>query len=183
MKAEIISIGTELLLGEIVDTNSAYIASRLPGLGIDVYYQHTVGDNLGRIVETIGRAWEAQRPRDHHRRPRADGGRPHARGNREGAGRGAARRRRTSRPGCARSSRAAPGAMPERNVKQAWLIPSARAIPNPRGTAPGWWVERDGKIIISMPGPPAEMSRMWENEVAPELSATQPRHRPRHAAR
>jgi nicotinamide-nucleotide amidase len=58
MKAEIISIGTELLLGEIVDTNSAYIASRLPALGIDVYYQHTVGDNLGRIVETIGTAWE-----------------------------------------------------------------------------------------------------------------------------
>jgi nicotinamide-nucleotide amidase len=59
--------------------------------------------------------------------------------------------------------------MPERNLKQAWLIPSARAIPNPRGTAPGWWAEKDGKIIISMPGPPGEMTRMWDNEVAPEL--------------
>src|SRR3990170_5368531 len=56
MKAEIISIGTELLLGEIVDTNSAYIASRLPALGIDLYYQHTVGDNLGRAVEVLSRA-------------------------------------------------------------------------------------------------------------------------------
>ena len=64
--------------------------------------------------------------------------------------------------------------MPERNLKQAWLIPSARAIPNPRGTAPGWWVERDGKVMVAMPGPPAEMSRMWDEEVAPELLSRQP---------
>jgi nicotinamide-nucleotide amidase len=65
-------------------------------------------------------------------------------------------------------------AMPERNVKQCWLIPSARAIPNPRGTAPGWWVERDGKVIVAMPGPPTEMHRMWEQEVAPELLRRNP---------
>ena len=59
--------------------------------------------------------------------------------------------------------------MPESNLKQAWLIPSAKSINNPRGTAPGWWVERDKKIIISMPGVPPEMERMWENEVAPTL--------------
>src|SRR5690606_35830205 len=57
--------------------------------------------------------------------------------------------------------------MPERNIKQAWLIPSAKAIRNPRGSAPGWWVEKDGHIIIAMPGPPAEMNRMWDEEVAP----------------
>jgi nicotinamide-nucleotide amidase len=61
--------------------------------------------------------------------------------------------------------------MPESNLKQAWLIPSARAIPNPRGTAPGWWVERDGKIIVSMPGVPTEMELMWGREVTPELEA------------
>ena len=44
--------------------------------------------------------------------------------------------------------------MPERNIKQAMLIPSSSSIPNPRGTAPGWWVERDGRFIVSMPGPP-----------------------------
>jgi len=59
--------------------------------------------------------------------------------------------------------------MPERNLKQAMLIPSSRAISNPRGTAPGWWVERDGHLIIAMPGPPSEMHRMWEQEVSPEL--------------
>jgi nicotinamide-nucleotide amidase len=64
--------------------------------------------------------------------------------------------------------------MPERNIKQAWLIPSARPLPNPRGTAPGWWVERDSKIIIAMPGPPAEMTRMWEHEVVPELKRRNP---------
>ena len=59
--------------------------------------------------------------------------------------------------------------MPERNLKQATLIPSAVAILNPRGTAPGWWVERDGTVIVAMPGPPAEMSGMWANEVVPRL--------------
>ena len=49
------------------------------------------------------------------------------------------------------------------------LIKSAVAIPNPRGTAPGWKVERDGKLLIMMPGPPQEMTRMWEHEIVPEL--------------
>ena len=60
-------------------------------------------------------------------------------------------------------------AMTTNNLKQAMLIPSAQAIPNSRGTAPGWWAEKDGKIIIAMPGPPAEMQTMWQNHVAPAL--------------
>jgi len=59
--------------------------------------------------------------------------------------------------------------MPERNVKQATLIPSAQALPNPLGTAPGWWVEKDEHIIIAMPGVPREMYRMWEQEAIPRL--------------
>jgi competence/damage-inducible protein CinA-like protein len=59
--------------------------------------------------------------------------------------------------------------MPERNVKQATLIPSARALPNPLGTAPGWWVEKDRRIIVAMPGVPREMYRMWEHEAIPRL--------------
>jgi nicotinamide-nucleotide amidase len=59
--------------------------------------------------------------------------------------------------------------MPERNVKQATLIPSAQALPNPVGTAPGWWVEKDNHIIVAMPGVPREMYRMWENEAIPRL--------------
>jgi nicotinamide-nucleotide amidase len=173
MKAEIISIGTELLLGEIIDTNSAYIASRLPALGIDVYFQHTVGDNLGRAIDVLSRARDANdivittgglgpTEDDLTRESIAAvmGEEVHIDPDLE-----AGLRARATRQGTA---------FVERNLKQAWLIPSAHAIPNPRGTAPGWWVEREGKIIIAMPGPPAEMTRMWEEEVAPELLRRHP---------
>ena len=57
MKAEVLSVGTELLLGEILDTNAKYLGSQLPALGIDLYYISKVGDNLGRLSEVIERAW------------------------------------------------------------------------------------------------------------------------------
>src|SRR3990172_3793037 len=57
VKAELISIGTELLLGEILDTNAQYIGARLPALGIDLYYMSKVGDNQERLAEVVGRAW------------------------------------------------------------------------------------------------------------------------------
>jgi len=60
--------------------------------------------------------------------------------------------------------------MPAPNIKQALLIPSAQFLRNPYGSAPGWWAERDGKIIVAMPGPPAETHPMWEEQVAPRLS-------------
>ena len=173
MRAELISIGTELLLGEIVDTNAQYISARLPALGIDLYYISKVGDNLERLSEVIGRAWG-----------RSDlvittGGLGPTEDDltREAiaqvleeellvdAGQESQLREFFSRRGVS---------MPERNVKQAMLIPSGRAIPNPRGTAPGWWVECDGKLIVAMPGPPSEMQPMWEQEVAPELERRHP---------
>ena len=59
---------------------------------------------------------------------------------------------------------------PEANRKQAWLIPSATAVPNHNGTAPGWWIERpDGRIIVALPGPPREMRPMWDGWVLPRL--------------
>ena len=58
MRAEIISIGTELLLGEITDTNASYLAGQLPLLGIDLYWISQVGDNRGRLVEVLKRAWQ-----------------------------------------------------------------------------------------------------------------------------
>ncbi|HET6615673.1 MAG TPA: competence/damage-inducible protein A [Dehalococcoidia bacterium] len=173
MKAEILSIGTEILLGEIVDTNATYIASRLPGLGIDLYFKAVVGDNMERLTETIGRARERSDlvictgglgPTEDDLTREAIcavlGEEPHVDRELEATLRSFFERRGYS--------------MPESNVKQCWLIPSARAIPNPRGTAPGWWAERDGKIIVAMPGPPTEMTRMWEDEVAPELRARNP---------
>ena len=59
--------------------------------------------------------------------------------------------------------------MPAHNIKQAHLIPSAQFVRNRNGTAPGWWAEREGKIIVCMPGPPGEMQPIWHEEVAPRL--------------
>jgi nicotinamide-nucleotide amidase len=57
------------------------------------------------------------------------------------------------------------------NLTQAWLIPSATAIPNPNGTAPGWWVDAPGgRVIVAMPGPPREMRPMWTDWVLPRLA-------------
>src|SRR5438445_7020550 len=169
MRAEIISCGTELLLGHITDTNATYLAQSLAALGIDLYFVSQVGDNQGRIVETLRRAWE-----------RSDlivmtGGLGPTEDDlaRESISallgetmqvdpRLEAELRRMF---ATRNSQ-----MPERNVKQATLIPSAQALPNPRGTAPGWWVQKDGHIIVAMPGVPREMYRMWEEEAIPRLS-------------
>ena len=168
MRAEIVSIGTEILLGEITDTNAAFIAGRLPALGIDLHYVTQVGDNGGRLREVLARAWERSEvvfttgglgpTEDDITRETVAlvlGEVLHEDPGQERILRSFWRGR--DRP------------MPRRNLKQAQLIPSARAIPNPRGTAPGWWVERDGRAMVVMPGPPAEMTRMWEHEVAPEL--------------
>ena len=59
--------------------------------------------------------------------------------------------------------------MPERNAKQAWMIPSAEALPNPVGTAPGWFVRHDGRVVAAMPGVPREMFRMWRQQVVPRM--------------
>ncbi len=63
--------------------------------------------------------------------------------------------------------------MPAANAKQAWLIPSASALPNPNGTAPGWWVDAPGgRVVVALPGPPREMRPMWRDHVLPRLRAT-----------
>ena len=168
LRAELLSIGTELLLGQIVDTNSAYLAGRLAGRGIDLLYTSTVGDNLGRATDSVRRAIE-----------RSDlvvctGGLGPTEDDltREAiaAALGETPSVDPTLEADLRTWFAARGApMPERNRKQAWLIPSARALANPLGTAPGWDVRRDGKRIVAMPGVPREMTRMWEVEVEPTL--------------
>jgi nicotinamide-nucleotide amidase len=168
LRAELLSVGTELLLGQIVDTNSAYLAARLAGLGIDLMHMTTVGDNLGRATEAFQQAIE-----------RSDlivatGGLGPTEDDltREAiaAALGEAPAVDPALETELRAWFAGRGApMPERNRKQAWLIPSARALPNPLGTAPGWDVRRDGKRIVAMPGVPREMTRMWEEEVEPTL--------------
>lgn len=168
MRAEILSIGTELLLGHITDTNAAYLAQQLAALGIDLFYVSQVGDNLQRLTETLARA------RDRSDLVVMTGGLGPTEDDlsREAI---AAVLGETPRVDPAletelRAFFAGRGiTMPERNRKQAWVIPSVTPLPNPVGTAPGWWAERDGKIVVAMPGVPSEMTRMWENEVLPHL--------------
>ncbi len=173
MNAEIISIGTELLMGETVDTNSSYIGEQLAKLGIDLTWATKVGDHPERLQEAIRRAWERSdvtittgglgpTSDDLTRESIAtvmgeemavqDDLLAHLRSQFESRGM----------------------AMPETNVKQATLIPSAKVIPNPMGTAPGWWVERKGNVIAALPGPPREITGMWESMVGPSLLALNP---------
>jgi nicotinamide-nucleotide amidase len=168
MRAEILSVGTELLLGQITDTNATYLAQQLSMLGIDLFFVSQVGDNLDRLSETLRRARERSdlvvmtgglgpTEDDLSREAIAAvlGEQPHVDPTLESE---------------LRAFFASRGiAMPARNLKQAWVMPSVTILPNPVGTAPGWWAERDGKIIVAMPGVPHEMMRMWENEVVPHL--------------
>jgi competence/damage-inducible protein CinA-like protein len=168
VKAELLSIGTELLLGEIVDTNANYLAARLALLGIDCLHMQTVGDNLGRAKQAFERALSrsdlvvatgglgpTEDDLTREAIAAALGETPAVDPTLEAdlvawfSGRGIV--------------------MPERNRKQAWLIPSALALPNPNGTAPGWDVQKDGKRIVAMPGVPREMTPMWEG-VEPSLA-------------
>src|SRR5919107_728406 len=158
MRAQIMSVGTELLLGQIVDTNAAYLAQYLSALGIDLYWQATVGDNLVRLTEELRRAW------DRTELIVMTGGVGPTEDDltREGIA-ALLGEEMVVQPELADHLRSWFGrrghAMPERNLKQATLIPSAQALPNPIGTAPGWWVERGERIIVAMPGVPVEMRK------------------------
>ena len=168
MKAEVISIGTELLLGEITDLNAAYLASQLPLLGLDLHFISTVGDNQQRLIETLNLACR-----------RSDiiittGGLGPTEDDitRESIAELCKETISIDQSLVAQFREVFKKFnmdMPESNIKQASVIPSCQVIPNPRGTAPGWWVEHDGRVIISMPGPPNEMQPMWTNIVAPRI--------------
>lgn len=168
MKAEIMSVGTELLLGHLVDTNAPYLAQHLSTLGIDLYWISQNGDNRGRLAEALRRAWD-----------RADlivvsgGLGPTEDDVTREAISDLLGEQMVVVPELEVNLRALFASrgveMPEANVKQATLIASAEAIPNPYGTAPGWWVERDGRVIVAMPGVPLEMRHMWTDHVLPRL--------------
>ena len=171
MKAEIMGIGTELLMGELTDTNSAWIAGRLPALGIELQWVSIIGDDLPRLTEafkqgmkrsdiifTTGGLGPTQDDLTREAIAAAFGETPVI--------------QQEVVDDLERYFAARGGPMPQHNIKQANLIPSARFVPNANGTAPGWWAERDGKIVICMPGPPAENRSMWEEQIEPQLAET-----------
>lgn len=170
LRAELLSVGTELLLGEIVDSNAAYLGRELTLRGVVMQRRSTVGDNLGRIVgmmeEALSRAdllivGGGLGPTDDDM-------------TREAIAQlaGQTPQEDPELLGWLRNLYASRGReMPDINRKQAWLIPSAVSLPNPNGTAPGWLVTLpDGKRIAALPGPPREMQPMFLNELLPRLN-------------
>ena len=172
MKTAILTVGTELLFGQIVNTNAAFLSRELNNLGYDVMYHYSVGDNPGRLAELIEFAF-----RDCDMIITTGGLGPtqddltkeviaQAMGDRlvvspEALSALKDRYERSGRP------------MTENNLKQANMPESAQILPNDQGTAPGFWLEKKGKIIVSMPGPPREMTNMFEKEVKPRLISRQ----------
>ena len=168
MQAEIFSIGHELLMGEITDTNSAYLASQLARLGLQVRQTSQIGDDLDHLNEAFARAFQRSQV------ILSTGGLGPTQDDltREAIARvlGEEMELQEDLVKALREYFQSRGIdMPEQNLKQATLIPSAQVILNPRGTAPGWWVEHGGSIFIAMPGPPGEMKDMWQNRVFPRL--------------
>jgi nicotinamide-nucleotide amidase len=169
MQLELFSVGTELLLGEIVDTNAAYLAQKLSELGVNVYYKTTVGDNPERLAAALRTSLE-----------RADGvlatgglgptddditaavvaqvmGEPLV------ADEGATDRIRSV-------VRQRGIRLLDSLLKQARVPRGAIVVPNPVGTAAGFILSKNGKTVIALPGVPSEMKPMVEQTVLPYLA-------------
>lgn len=168
MNAEIVAIGSELLLGQIVDTNSAWMAQRLANLGVNLYYKTVVGDNPNRMLEVISQAMD-----------RADlvitsGGLGPTQDDltREVVAQASGRQlvldpellaqieRRFRRRGFI---------MTENNNRQAYIPAGSIPVENPNGTAPSFIVEDPRAVVICLPGVPFELKWLFDNEVVPYL--------------
>jgi len=168
MKAEILAIGTEILLGDIVNTNTQYIAKRLADLGISVYHQSVVGDNPERLLEAYNLAFS-----------RADlvittGGLGPTKDDLtkevafEYFGKQSVVHEESLKiieDYFKKSDRE----MTQNNRKQAYFPIDAIVLPNNNGTAPGCIIDENSKIIALLPGPPWEMKPMFEEAVVPYL--------------
>lgn len=168
MNAEIVAIGSELLLGQIVDTNSAWMARRLASIGVDLYYKTVVGDNPDRMLDTINGAME-----------RSDvvitsGGIGPTQDDltREIVAQASGRElimdqelwsqieQRFQRRGLI---------MTENNSRQAYIPAGSIPVENPNGTAPSFIVEDPRSVVICLPGVPFELKWLFDNEVIPYL--------------
>ena len=168
MKAETISVGTEILLGEIDDTNASYMCRRLAAIGVDVFHRHTVGDNLERLVQVLRSARRRAQivllcgglgptPDDLTREALAE---------------------LTQRPLVAvpeaeltmhrffQERGLTPTAS---NFKQCQVPRGGELLDNPVGTAPGVWLQHERNLFIAVPGPPPEMREMIDGQVLPRL--------------
>jgi nicotinamide-nucleotide amidase len=166
--AEIVAIGSELLLGQIVDTNSAWMAQRLTALGVNLYFKSVVGDNPARMREVIQRALE-----------RADivitsGGLGPTQDDltREVVAEVTGRKLvfdETMLEWVQSHFQRRGRSMTPNNRRQAFMPEGALRVHNPNGTAPSFIVEDPRAVVISLPGVPVELKWLFENEVEPYL--------------
>ena len=168
--AEMLAIGAELLVGETRDSNSGDIAGELSGLGVEVARMSQLPDDLAIVTAALRDALArvdlvvtsgglGPTPDDLTRESiaAAVGEEPYVDPELEAWLRQLWAKRDLP--------------FSDVNLKQAWLLPSAEALANPNGTAPGWWVEKAGVVIVALPGPPRELRPMWRDHVLPRLYA------------
>lgn len=173
MKAEIMAVGTELLLGDILNTNAQFLAQELASLGIEVYYQTVVGDNPKRLKDTIFHAFDradliittgglGPTEDDLTKETAAEYFGEKLVLDERALGRIKKYFDRTGRT------------MTRNNVKQA-MVPenNCTVLYNDNGTAPGIIMEKNGKMIVMLPGPPKETIPMFRNQVKPYLAKKQ----------
>ena len=170
MKTAILSVGTEILFGQIVNTNTVYLSQQMNMLGFDVMYHYTVGDNPKRVEEMIDLAFQDCEL------------------ILTTGGLGPTQDDLTKEVACkalddtlvmmddvleeiTKYFKTLGREMTENNKKQAIMPSRATVFHNDAGTAPGFALEKDGKYIICMPGPPREMKRMFQKSVVPFLQS------------
>lgn len=165
--AEIIGVGSELIYGDTLDTNTSDIAVSLLPYALEVKRTLRVADDIPELVTNIREAWGRSRlvVLSGGLGPTADDVTREAIAEALGE---PLERDQTVLDAIEAFFKSRGRVMAEVNRKQAMKIPSAAWLANPRGTAPGWWVHKDGKDLVALPGPPAEWKPMWQ-ELLPKL--------------
>ena len=169
MKAEILCVGTEILLGDIVNTNAQFISKGLADLGIEVYHQSVVGDNPQRLLDEFKKSFE-----------RTDiiittGGLGPTQDDltKETGAKYFNKEMILDKNSLSQLEsyfkKMGKSNLESNNIKQAYFPKDAAIFPNPHGTAPGCCMKQNGKILIILPGPPKEAKPMFQNYVVPFL--------------
>jgi nicotinamide-nucleotide amidase len=167
-RAQLLSIGSELLAGETVDSNAAFLGRELAHLGMELAGVRQLPDDVSVIASALAEALVSADV------VLATGGLgpTHDDLTREGMAMalGEPLDADPQLEAQLRERFDGIGRMPVSNLRQALRIPSAEVLPNPIGSAPGWWVDRDRRVTVLMPGVPSEMRRMFAEQVAPRLT-------------
>jgi len=174
MNAEIIAVGSELLTPQRVDTNSLYLTDQLNALGVEVVAKLIVGDDRGRLAEAV----RGVLARSEILVLTGGLGPTEDDVTRDAVAQALGREQGFHQEICdgieQRFARRRRGPMPEINRRQAYILSGAEVLRNPNGTAPGQWIEGDGRVVMMLPGPPSEMKPMFAGECLPRLERVLP---------